>query len=76
MLTVYRDGEQYKMHFLILDRTNPSKSERAAGAKEQRFEVLNETFLIGLEDPIISANYPLPELVQQFIDFLKEGKLA
>lgn len=76
MLTVYSDGQQFKMHFLILDRTNPSKAERAAGAKEQRFEVLNETFFISLEDQIIPASYPLPELVQKFIDFLKEGKSA
>jgi hypothetical protein len=73
-LTVYSDGEQYRLHFLFLDRTNPSRAERAAGAKEQRFPVLDEEFLVSQGSEINPQQYPQPELVQQFLVFLEEGK--
>ncbi|MGK7247386.1 hypothetical protein ACSPAH_23045 [Buttiauxella agrestis] len=73
-LTVFTDGQQYRLDFLILGRTNPTKTERAAGAKEKRFEILNESFHVQRGQEIIPTQFPLPELVQQFVDFLIEGK--
>ncbi|MEC5509956.1 hypothetical protein P9911_029585 [Klebsiella oxytoca] len=72
-LEVFSDGEQYKLHFLIFDRTNPSKAERAAGEKEKRFVVLDEQILVPVSGAINPADYPLPELVQQFMNFIAEG---
>ncbi|HCA7081486.1 TPA: hypothetical protein MX214_004699 [Citrobacter sedlakii] len=69
-LDVYSDGEQYRFLFTTLDRTNPSKSERAAGAKEKRFTALEEEFYVEHTALIVPAEYPQPELVQKFVDFL------
>lgn len=68
-LDVYRDGERYRLSFLILDRTNPTKEEKAQGAKEKRFEVLNEEKFIACNDFIDPDLFPLPELMQQFINW-------
>lgn len=70
-LDVYSDGDQYRFLFTTLDRTNPSKAERAAGAKEKRFKAMEEEFYVEHKAVIIPAEYPQPELVQKFIDFLK-----
>ncbi|ECY2550867.1 hypothetical protein F6853_21515 [Salmonella enterica] len=70
-LDVYSDGEQYRFLFTTLDRTNPSKAERAAGAKENRFKTLEEEFYVEHNSVIIPAEFPQPELVQKFVDFLK-----
>lgn len=74
MLTVYSNGIQFKLHYRIFDRTNPSKIERANGAKEKRFEVFNQVFYIGANDILIPENYPMPELTNKFINFIKEEK--
>lgn len=73
MLAVYSDGKQYKLQFTVLDRTNPTKEERAQGAKEQRFETLSQEHYVQLDDPINPDDYPLPELTREFIHF-KDGK--
>lgn len=73
-LTVFSDGQQYRLNFLILGRTNPTKTERAAGEKEKRFEILNEDIFVQHDHEIIPSQFPLPELVQQFIDFWIERK--
>jgi len=73
-LTVFSDGQQYRLNFLILGRTNPTKAERAAGAKEKRFEILNENIFVQHDQEIIPSQFPLPELVQQFVEFLIERK--
>lgn len=73
MLAVYSDGQQYKLQFTVLDRTNPSREERAQGIEEKRFEVLNTSYFIPISEPIVPNAYPLPELTREFIDFLKEN---
>lgn len=73
MLTVYSDGQLYRLHYLILDRTNPSKSERAAGEKERRFETLNQELYVKCGDEVDPNQFPIPELTQQFINFLKKA---
>lgn len=70
MLTVHSDGHIYKMNFLILDRTNPTRSERQSGAREMRFELLNNTVEIQVGNVINPADFPMPELVKKFINFL------
>lgn len=73
-LTVTTDGKQYHLHFLLLDRTKPTKAERAAGAKAERFEILNREYVINCGDFIRASDYPVPKLVREFIKFLKEPK--
>lgn len=73
-LTVFHDGDDLVLKFLILDRTNPSKSERAAGAKEKRVVVLEETFRTSLTGTIEPHRYPLPELVAEFVCFRVKGE--
>lgn len=73
-LTVFSDGQQYLLHFLILGRTNPTKAERAAGEKEKRFVVLEQKTYIKHYEPITPDQFPLPELVEKFVNFLKNGK--
>lgn len=72
MLAVYTDGKKYRLHYLILDRTNPSKAEREAGEKETRSEILNQEFFINCGDFIRVSDYPLPKLTREFIQYLKE----
>lgn len=72
-LEVYRGGDQYCLHFLIFDRTNPSRAARAAGEKEKRFIVLDKQFFVPVSNAINPADYPVPELVEQFINFIAEG---
>lgn len=74
LLTVFSDGQRYRLHFIIFGRTNPSKVERAAGEKEKRFKVLNKKIFVQHDQEIIPTQFPLPELVQQFIVFLNERK--
>lgn len=73
-LTVFSDEQQYLLHFLVLGRTNPTKAERAAGEKEKRFEVLNQEAYIKHCEPITPEQFPLPDLVEEFINFLKNEK--
>lgn len=73
-LTVKTDGQQYHLHFLVLGRTNPTKEERAAGAREKRIEILNKEFVINCGDFIRASDYPHPKLVREFINFLQEAK--
>lgn len=75
-LTVWDNGSHYRLHFLALDRTNPSKAERAAGAKEKRFVTLDTNIDVPRGVLIVPSNYPLPELVKQFIDFLNEDNAS
>lgn len=72
-LTVFRDEQHYRLHFLILGRTNPTKAEKAAGAKEKRVIELDEEVLLPRDQDIIPSQYPLPDLVQELINFLNEG---
>ncbi|MGN2498874.1 hypothetical protein [Serratia nevei] len=74
MLAVYCDGQQYKLQFTVLDRTNPTREERAQGIKEKRFETLNQVHFVNLSDVIEPDDYPLPDLTQEFIDFVTEKK--
>lgn len=73
-LAVKTDGQQYHLNFLVLDRTNPTKEERAAGAKEKRVEILNKEFVVNCGDFIRASDYPLPKLVREFIKFLQEDE--
>lgn len=73
LLVVYSDGQQYKLHYTILDRTNPTKEERAQGIKEKRFATLDEIYFIGCDELLDVNKYPLPELTSEFIKYL-EGK--
>lgn len=72
MLAVYTDGAQYRLHYLILDRTDPTRAEREAGRKAERIETLNQEFFIGCNDFIRVSDFPLPKLTRKFIQFLKE----
>lgn len=74
ILAVYSDGEQYRLHFIVLDRTNPSKAERDAGKEAVRSETLDQEFFIGCGDFIRPSDYPLPKLVREFIQYLSETK--
>jgi len=73
-LTVTTDGKQYRLQFLVLDRTNPTKAERAAGAKPDRIEILNREYVINCGEFIRASDYPVPKLVREFIIFLQEPK--
>ncbi|WP_244665182.1 type II toxin-antitoxin system MqsA family antitoxin [Candidatus Symbiopectobacterium sp. 'North America'] len=76
MLTVYSDGIRYRLHYITLDRTNPSAEECAQGIKEKRFETLNREFYLKKGKELVLSRYPQPELTEQFKAFLEstEGK--
>jgi len=73
-LTVFSDGDDLLLRFLILARTNPSRAERAAGAKEKRIVVLEQTYRISHISLIDPYAYPLPELVAEFLSFREKGE--
>lgn len=73
-LAVQSDGIKYRLQYLVLDRTNPTKAERASGAKEERIEVLNQEFFLNVGDFIRVSDFPLPKLTREFIHFLKESQ--
>lgn len=73
-LAVQSDGIQYRLRYLVLDRTNPTKAERASGTKEERIEVLNQEFFLNVGDFIRVSDFPLPKLTREFIRFLKESQ--
>ncbi len=75
MLAVYSDGQQYKLQFTVLDRTNPTREERTQGIKEKRFETLNEEYYVNISDVIKPDKYPLQELTLEFINFLNGKKM-
>lgn len=72
LLAVYTDGKQYRLHYQILDRTDPTRAEREAGEKAKRIERLNEEYFIDCGAFIRASDYPLPKLTRDFIKFLKE----
>lgn len=72
VLAVYSDGKQYRLHFVELDRTNPSKAAREAGEQAVRSETLNQEFFVNCGDFIRASDYPLPKLVREFLQYLKE----
>jgi DUF971 family protein len=74
LLAVYSDGEHYKLQFTVLDITNPSRAERAEGIKEKRFETLSTEHCVKITDVINPNDFPLPELVTEFIKFLTGEK--
>lgn len=74
ILAVYTDGKQYRLHYLVLDRTDPTRSEKSAGAKAERFETLNQEFFIDCGAFIRVSDYPLPKLTRKFLQFLKESE--
>ncbi|EET2715135.1 hypothetical protein FJ565_004716 [Escherichia coli] len=69
-LDVFSDGRQFRLLFTVLDRTNPSKADRAAGMKEKRFIVFEEEFYISHNVQVIPSKYPFPELVEEFVVYL------
>jgi hypothetical protein len=71
LLTVYSDQKQYRLHFEVLNRTNPTKAEKAAGVKEKRFVVLDQDYYVECGKTIIPSEYPLPELAEAFSHFLQ-----
>ncbi|CAH0297116.1 hypothetical protein WB66_23665 [bacteria symbiont BFo1 of Frankliniella occidentalis] len=73
ILAVYSDGKRYRLHFTVLDRSNPSNKAREYGEKETRSEILNQEFFINCGDFIRASDYPLPKLAREFIQFLKES---
>ncbi|EAA5645013.1 hypothetical protein DOF57_24575 [Salmonella enterica] len=75
-LDVFSDGHQFRLLFTVLDRTNPSKADRAAGMKEKRFIAFEEEFFISHNDQIIPSKYPFPELVEAFVVYLNGNREA
>ncbi|WP_042857976.1 hypothetical protein [Dickeya sp. NCPPB 3274] len=67
MLTVFTDGQRYRLHYLVLARTNPSSVERRSGKKEVRVEELNEIYEVNGLDEINANDTPLPKLTRQFL---------
>ncbi|WP_436883163.1 hypothetical protein [Enterobacter asburiae] len=74
MLTVYSDGVQYRLHYLVLDRTSPSRADKAQGIREKRFETLNQERYIRCDEVIDLDVSPLPDLTRQFVIFLSDKK--
>ncbi|PHM59519.1 hypothetical protein Xish_03662 [Xenorhabdus ishibashii] len=66
ILTVYSDGTKFKLHYLILGRTNPTKAEKAKGVKSQRFEILNNEFLFDSVNDINFIMLPVQKLTNRF----------
>lgn len=73
-LSVKTDGKMYYLHFLILDRTNPTKAQRAADVKAERIELLNQVYEVRCGAFIKASDFPLPKLVREFINFLQESE--
>lgn len=69
-LAVYLEGDKYRLNYLVLGRSNPTKAERNEGAKEKRHVIFEETVVTEKNDIINAADFPIPELTAQFIDFL------
>lgn len=73
MLAVYSDGKQYRLHYLELDRTDPTREERENGEEAKRFETLNQEFYLDCGAFIRPSDYPFPKLTRKFIRFLKDS---
>lgn len=70
MLTVYSDGEKFKLHFLIMDRTDPTRSEKAKGIKPKRIILMDKAFFFdNMED--LSLNIKHMPLSDMIVDFMK-----
>lgn len=67
-LIVYRDGLKMKLHYLVLGRTNPNKTERLKGVKCKRFEILNNEFTFNNIDDINPNKLPAKEFTELFVN--------
>jgi hypothetical protein len=72
MLAVLTDGEQYRLEFTVIGRTEITKSERLAGVKSKNVEKLNKVFEVPCTERLDPASFPIPELVQKFISSLQK----
>ncbi|EMI5646297.1 hypothetical protein ACUMKS_003719 [Proteus mirabilis] len=74
-LIVYSDGLKFKLHYLVLGRTNPSKTERLKGIKCKRFEILNNEFEFNNFNEINVNDLPLKELTEEFLSKYTDGEV-
>ncbi|EGY28700.1 hypothetical protein Rin_00013610 [Candidatus Regiella insecticola 5.15] len=70
MLTVYSDGEKFQLRFLIMDRTDPTRLEKANGIKPKRIILMDKEFFFDNMKDLRSniKHMPLSEMV---VDFMK-----
>ncbi|HGJ5856155.1 hypothetical protein [Arsenophonus nasoniae] len=76
MLTVYSDGEKFKLSFLIMDRTDPTRSEKAKGIKPKRIILMDKAFFFdNMEDLRLNIKHmPLSEMIVDFIKIFTADK--